>query len=137
MTKEKLKPADGWDCECGLHHPFTLYAQAHWTDTLEHKCSCGRSHKMKAGVVTLIAPTSKQLDGLLEIRAGKVTMINAGYAAFRIHGPVYPSVVGMCIKYGWANWPAGAVGDGKTCEMTDLGNAALAAAGHAIQPDAQ
>ncbi|MDR3439844.1 hypothetical protein [Telmatospirillum sp.] len=65
-------------------------------------------------------PTPKQIDALTAIRAGQVTMRNCGSAAFRILGPAHPSVVGMCVKNGWAKWPKGPIGE-QTCELTAAG----------------
>jgi hypothetical protein len=80
--------------------------------------------------VQVVKITATQLDALAAIRAGQVTMNNCGHAAFRIDGPAHPSVVGMCIKNGWAVWPKGGVGDGQICELTEEGVVALAAARH-------
>jgi len=74
-------------------------------------------------------PTHKQIDAMMAIRAGQVSMKNVGTAAFRVRGPAHPSVVGRCVSLKWARWPKGAIGD-QTCELTDTGAAALAAAGY-------
>jgi hypothetical protein len=78
--------------------------------------------------VTEKSPTGKQLDALVAIRAGKVTMRNQGYGAYRIGGPVQPTVVGRCTSLRWAKWPKGACAE-QTCEITEAGIAVLIAAG--------
>ncbi|WP_139835646.1 hypothetical protein [Thalassospira sp. MCCC 1A01428] len=71
-------------------------------------------------------PTQKQLETLKAIRLGAVARINMGYAAFRITG-ANPSVVGRCVKGGWAKWPEGLTED-QTCELTAEGKAVLSSA---------
>lgn len=52
IKKERM--AAGFDCECGVHHPFSAYVCAHWDERLEHTCSkCKRVHTMRKGVVKL------------------------------------------------------------------------------------
>jgi hypothetical protein len=72
-------------------------------------------------------PTPLQIRTMRDIQAGKVCMHNLGTAAFRIVGAL-PTVVGRLVNtLKLARWPKGAIGD-QTCELTDDGRAALAAA---------
>lgn len=70
------------------------------------------------------APTERQHAALAAIHEGQVKMVRHGYAAFRIHGPAHPSVVGLCIKNGWAFWPKGYAGE-QVCILTDQGRLQL------------
>lgn len=81
---------------------------------------------MRRAAINRAMATKNQIDALKGIGAGSVRMCNCGSAAFRIFG-ASPSVVGRCVSLGWAKWPKGPTGE-QTCELTDAGRAALAAA---------
>lgn len=72
----------------------------------------------------LLRLTLLQRDTLQSIQAGSVSMVNTGYASFRVRGGHGP-VVGRLVSLGLARWPKGPIGE-QTCEITDLGRAALA-----------
>lgn len=63
MSGKQHKLGDKWTCECGQQHELTsVYLAAHWHETLEHKCDCGRRHTVRAGLVKLIKRKGTRCD---------------------------------------------------------------------------
>lgn len=55
MSGKRHRIGDKWTCECGQQYELTGgYLAAHWHETLEHRCGCGRRHTVHAGFVKLV-----------------------------------------------------------------------------------
>ncbi|GLS86650.1 hypothetical protein GCM10010873_16240 [Cypionkella aquatica] len=67
--------------------------------------------------------TSAQQAALREIDAEKVTKRNCGIGAWRIFGPVQPTVVGRVISMKLAEWAKAEYGE--ICVLTSAGRQAL------------
>lgn len=64
MSGKQHKLGDEWTCECGQRHELTGgYLAAHWLETLQHKCGCGRTHTVRAGFVKLVRKRSRKQAG--------------------------------------------------------------------------
>lgn len=52
---------EGFTCECGTFHKFTVYVAAHWREALMHTCEvCQAEHQIQCGVAILIKAGTKQ-----------------------------------------------------------------------------
>lgn len=60
---------DGFAClGCGAQQSSSPYIMANWGSLLVHTCqTCGATHKMKAGVITLLSGPTKRLKRIKEI----------------------------------------------------------------------
>lgn len=46
----------GFDCVCGVSNKYPPYVFAHWTDSLDFTCQCGRKYTIKQGRARLLKP---------------------------------------------------------------------------------